>query len=99
VEEENLGYETQSKYFQIFISLHQPHSSLQFYNIPLIRCEIGESKKHPLVRQPGQKSRFEITTKEVQYLHNATPVNSGELALTANKYHEYRHVLNCIIHL
>ena len=70
MDDENLGYETQSKYFQIFTSLHQPHSSPQFYNIP---CEIGESKKHPLVREPGHKSRLETTTKEVNYLHNATP--------------------------
>ena len=73
MEEENLGYETQSKYFQIFTSLYQPHTSLQFYNIPLITCEIGESKKHPLVRETGHKSRFEITTKEVHYIHNAPP--------------------------
>ena len=73
MDDENLGYETQSKYFQIFTSLHQPHSSLQFYNIPLITCEIGEPKKHPLVREPRHKSRFETTAKEVHYLHNATP--------------------------
>ena len=43
------------------------------YTSLIITCEIGESKKHPLVREPGHKSRFETTTKEVNYLHNATP--------------------------
>ena len=77
MDDENLGYETQSKYFQIFTSLHQPHSSLQFYNIPLTTCEIGESKKHPLLREPGHKPRLETTTMRYTTYTMQHPVNSG----------------------